>query len=103
VENGIEWHAPVRFFDFLHLSRVRTLEVWHNGWDNSNMGKYAYSIWPVVSFLSWFRRFDGVRQNRRPSHHLLDKQDDGKSFRPQESSGTNRYREKSHFRLFTGL
>jgi hypothetical protein len=22
------------------------------------MGRYAYSIWPVVSFIPWFRRFD---------------------------------------------
>jgi hypothetical protein len=22
------------------------------------MGRYAYSIWPVVSFMPWFRRFD---------------------------------------------
>jgi hypothetical protein len=25
------------------------------------MGRYAYSIWPVVSFMPWFRRFDGDR------------------------------------------
>jgi hypothetical protein len=25
------------------------------------MGRYAYSIWPVVSFLPWFKRFDGDR------------------------------------------
>jgi hypothetical protein len=56
---------------------------------------YAYSTWPVVSFMPWFRRFDG--------HHLHDKQDDGKSFMPQESSGTDRYRGKSRMRLFTGL
>jgi hypothetical protein len=36
------------------------------------MGKYAYSIWPVVSFLPWFSRFDGDLVI------LYDKQDDGK-------------------------
>jgi hypothetical protein len=30
-------------------------------------------------------------------------QDDGKSFMPQESSGTDRYRGESHVRLFTRL
>jgi hypothetical protein len=28
VENGIEWHAPVRLSYFLPLSRVRLLEDW---------------------------------------------------------------------------
>jgi ribonuclease HI len=59
VENGIEWHAPVHPSDFLPLSRVRLLEGWQSGWDGSDMGKYAYSVWPVVSFMPWFRRFDG--------------------------------------------
>jgi hypothetical protein len=61
VENGIEWHAPVRPSDFLPLSRVRLLESWQSGWDGSDMGRYAYSIWPVVSIMPWFRRFDGDR------------------------------------------
>jgi hypothetical protein len=39
---------------------------------------------------------------RRPSHHLHDKQDDGKSFMPQESSGSDWYRGNSHVHLFTG-
>jgi hypothetical protein len=59
VENGIEWHAPVRLSDFHPLSRVRLLEGWQSGWDSSDMGRYAYSIRPVVSFIPWFRRFDG--------------------------------------------
>jgi hypothetical protein len=28
---------------------------------NSDMGRYAFSIWPVVSFTPWFRCFDGDR------------------------------------------
>jgi hypothetical protein len=45
VENGIDWHAPVRLSDFLPLSRVRLLEGWQNGWDGNDMGRYyAYSI-----------------------------------------------------------
>jgi hypothetical protein len=48
------------------------------------MKRYAYSICVVVSFLH-------------------DKQEDGNSFMPQESSGTDWYRGKSHVRLFTGL
>jgi hypothetical protein len=47
--------------EFLPLSRVRLLEGWQNDWDGSDMGRYAYSIWPVVSFLLWFKRFDGDR------------------------------------------
>jgi hypothetical protein len=43
------------------------------------MERYAYSIWPVVSFMPWFRRFDGDRV-----HRLRDKQDDGQLFMPQE-------------------
>jgi hypothetical protein len=61
VANGIEWHAPVRSSDFLPMSRVRLLEGWQSGWDGSDMGRYAYSIWPVVSFMPWLRRFDGDR------------------------------------------
>jgi hypothetical protein len=60
VENGIEWHAPVRPSDLLPLSRVRLLEGWQCGWDGRDMG-YAYFIWPLVSFMPWFRRFDGNR------------------------------------------
>jgi ribonuclease HI len=36
---------------FLPLSRVRLLEGWQSGWDGSDMERYAYSIWPVVSFM----------------------------------------------------
>jgi hypothetical protein len=61
VENGIEWHAPVRPSDFLPLPRVRLLECWQSGWDGGDMGRYAYSIWPVVLFMPWFRRFDSDR------------------------------------------
>jgi hypothetical protein len=81
MENGIELHAPVRPSDFLPLSRVRLLEGWQSGWDGNDMGKYAYSIWPVVSFMPWVRRFDGDR----------------------DKHGTDRYRGESHVRLFTGL
>jgi hypothetical protein len=38
VENGIEWHAPVRPSDFPPLSTVRLLEGWQSGWDGSDMG-----------------------------------------------------------------
>jgi hypothetical protein len=51
VENGVEWHAPVRPSDCLPLYRVRLLQYWQSGWGDSDMGRYAYSIWPVVSFL----------------------------------------------------
>jgi hypothetical protein len=63
VENGIEWHSPVRPSNFLPLSRIRLLEGWQGGWDGSEMGGYAYSIWPVVSFMPGFRRLDGDRIN----------------------------------------
>jgi hypothetical protein len=58
VENGIEWHAPVRPSDFLPLSRAKLLEGWQGGWDGRDMRRYAYSIWPVVSFMPCFRRFN---------------------------------------------
>jgi hypothetical protein len=48
VEKAIEWHSPVRPSDFLHLSRVRLLDCWQIGWNCSDMGRYAYSIWPVT-------------------------------------------------------
>jgi hypothetical protein len=75
VENDIEWHAPVCPSDFLNLSRVRLLEGWHSSWDGSDMGRYAYSIWPVVSFMPWLRRFVGNRViismiNRMMANHL---------------------------------
>jgi hypothetical protein len=44
VENGKEWHAPVRPFEFLPLSRVRLLEGWQSGCDGSDMGRYAYTL-----------------------------------------------------------
>jgi hypothetical protein len=56
VENDMEWNAPVRPSDFLPLSRVKLLEGWQIGWDG---GEYANSIWTLVSFMPWFRRFDG--------------------------------------------
>jgi hypothetical protein len=59
VENDIEWNATVRLSDFLPLSKVRLLEGWQSSWDGRDMGRYACSIWPVVSFLLWFKRFDG--------------------------------------------
>jgi hypothetical protein len=31
VENDIEWHAPVRSFDFFPLSRIRLLKGWQSG------------------------------------------------------------------------
>jgi hypothetical protein len=52
-------HAPVRPPDLLPLSRVRLLEGWQSGWDGSDMGRYAYSVWSLVSFMPWLRRFDG--------------------------------------------
>jgi hypothetical protein len=61
VENGMEWHAPVCTSDFLPLSRLRLLKGWHSGWDVSDIGNYAHSIGPVVSFMPWFRGFDGNR------------------------------------------
>jgi hypothetical protein len=57
VENNKKWHAPIRPSDFFALSRVRLLEDWQGG----KMGTYAYFIWPVVSFMPWFRRFDSDR------------------------------------------
>jgi hypothetical protein len=57
----MEWHASVRFSNFLPLSRVRLLEGWQSGWDGSDMRKYVYSIWPVVSFMPCFRPLDGDR------------------------------------------
>jgi hypothetical protein len=53
-----KWHAPFRPSDFLPLSRVRLLEGWQSGWDGSDMWRYAYSIWPMVSFMPWVWRFD---------------------------------------------
>jgi hypothetical protein len=44
------------------------MEGWQSGWDGSDMERYAYSTWPVV--MPWFK--------------------------PQESSGTDRYHGKSH-------
>jgi hypothetical protein len=49
VEN--KWHAPVQTSDFLPLSRARLLEGWQSDWNRSDMGRYAYSILPVVSFM----------------------------------------------------
>jgi hypothetical protein len=50
VQNGIEWHAPVQSSVFIPFSRVRLLEGWQSGWNGSNMGRYAYSIWPLLYF-----------------------------------------------------
>jgi hypothetical protein len=54
---GIEWNVPDS--DFLPLSRVMLFEGWQMGYPSHDMGRYTYSIWVVVSFFSWFRRFDG--------------------------------------------
>jgi hypothetical protein len=41
------------------------------------MGRYAYFIWPVVSIMPWFRRFDGDRviismiNRMMPNHSCL--------------------------------
>jgi hypothetical protein len=50
VENGIEWHAPVRPSDCLSLSTVRLLEGWQRDCDGIDMGRYACSNWPVILF-----------------------------------------------------
>jgi hypothetical protein len=47
VENGIEWHAPVRPSDFLPLSRVRVLE---------GLAEWMVVIWEdmLTLFGLWF-------------------------------------------------
>jgi hypothetical protein len=50
VENGIEWHALIRPSHFLPLYRVRLLEGWKSGWDGSDMGRYAHSIYLWFNF-----------------------------------------------------
>jgi hypothetical protein len=98
VENGIEQHAHVRPSDLLPLSRVRLLEGWQSGWDGSDMGRYAYSVWSVVSCMPWSRRFDG----NQVIISMINRMSANK-FMPQESSGTDRHRGKPHVCLFTGL
>jgi hypothetical protein len=61
VENGIEWHAPACPSDFSTLSRATLLEGWQSGWEGSDMVRNAYSIWPGVTFIPWFRRSDGAQ------------------------------------------
>jgi hypothetical protein len=56
--------SGMHLFDFLIFFlclRVRLLEGWQSGWDGSDTGRYIYSIWPVVSFLTWSMHFDGDR------------------------------------------
>jgi hypothetical protein len=62
-------------------------------------------IWDdiITIFGLWFHVCLGLGVLTSTGYHLHDKQDDGKSFMPQESSGTDRYSGKSHVRLFTGL
>jgi hypothetical protein len=60
-------------------------------------------IWEdmLILFGLWFHFCLGL--SVLTANHLHDKQDDGKSFKPQESSGMDRYRGKSHVRLLTGF
>jgi hypothetical protein len=93
----MEWHASVRPSDFIPLSRVRLLKGWQTSWDGSDMGRNAYGIWPVVSFMPLFKRFDGDRVIISMINKV------GESFMPQKSYETDRYRDRSNVRLFMRL
>jgi hypothetical protein len=63
-QNFFSQFQPSLFYFLINvhpLYRVRLLEGWQSGWDGSDMGRYAYSIWPVVSFMPWFKCFDSDR------------------------------------------
>jgi hypothetical protein len=69
-----EFAAPVRPSEFRPLSRVRMLDGWQCSWSEGRIGRYTYSIWPSVSLVPWFRRFENNRcvinsMNRMMSNH----------------------------------
>jgi hypothetical protein len=82
VENRMECHAAVCLSDLLFLSRIRLLEGWQpSSWDGSDMGRFAYSIRPVVSFMTWFSRFERViisMINRMMANHSCLKSHQGR-------------------------
>jgi hypothetical protein len=54
--------SGLHLFDLLIFFLCLRQSCWKVGIvavDDSDIRRYAYSIWPVVSFLPWFRRFDG--------------------------------------------
>jgi RNase H len=65
---------PSRSSDFLSLAKFRMLAEWQEKWNQSDMGRFSYSIFPNISRKPWFLRFNAERHvitkiNRMISNH----------------------------------
>jgi ribonuclease HI len=66
--------APPNNFDFSPLAKTRMLIEWQEKWNNSDMGRFAYSIFPTIALKPWFSKLLADRHvitkiNRMISNH----------------------------------
>jgi ribonuclease HI len=66
--------VPARSFDYMPLAKTRMFCEWQDKWNQSDMGRYAYSIFPTIPKKSWFTKLKADRQvistiNRMISNH----------------------------------
>ena len=61
-------------FDFSSLAKSRMIEEWQERWNQSDMGRFAFSIFPNISQKPWFTKYNAERHvitkiNRMISNH----------------------------------
>jgi len=66
--------VPPRSSDFFPLAKSRMLVEWQEKWNQSNMGRFAFTIFPNISRKPWFSNFGAERHvitkiNRMISNH----------------------------------
>jgi ribonuclease HI len=54
ASNSVFWDAPPHSVDYLPLAKTRMSQEWQLRWNQSDMGRYAYSIFPKIPKKPWF-------------------------------------------------
>jgi ribonuclease HI len=72
---GLEYSgAAPRSLDYFPLAKSRIFGLWQNKWDQSDMGRYTYSVFPTIPRKPWFTKLEAERRvitaiNRMISNH----------------------------------
>ena len=69
--NGEIHERPIDFNEFFSASRQRTLANWQTAWNESDLGRWLYSIIPKVSTNPWFKGLDVGRDFIRVMSRLM--------------------------------
>jgi hypothetical protein len=74
ASNSVFWDAPPHSVDYLPLAKIRMSQEWQLRWNQSDMGRYAYSIFPQIPKKPWFTKLETERKfittiNRLISNH----------------------------------